>query len=150
MVEIKFSASVIVNRSVRDVFDYVSDMRWLAKCDDVVKASEKTTEGPIGVGTEFRHRPQVMGMRGDVTMTFLEFDPPHRFLFQNTRFGPIAPTAEFLFEEVNDGTRVTIQGDPNPQGPLRLIGPVFYRWATRLWNGILASLKQKLEAPGRA
>ena len=148
VVEIKFSESVMINRPVGEVFDYVSDMQNLPTYADVVMASEKTTEGPIGVGTEFRLQQQVPVVgRGDLTMTFLEFDPPHRFLFQETRFGPIAETAEFLFEELDDSTRVTIQGDPNPQGALRLIGPVFNRFATRIWNGNLANLKQELEAP---
>ena len=146
-VEIKFSESVMINRPIGDVFDYVSEMQNLPKYDHVVRASEKTTEGPIGVGTEFQLQNQLGVLRGHLTMTFLEFDSPHRFLFHNTRFGPIAETAEFLFEELDDSTRVTIQGETHPVGPLRLIGPVFNRSATRLRNRILASLKQELEAP---
>ena len=147
VVEIKFSENVMINRPVGEVFDHVSNMQNLPKYDHVVKASEKTTEGPIGVGTEFRLQNQLGVMRGDPTMTFLEFDSPHRILFHTTRFGPIAETAEFLLEELDDSTRVTIQGKTHPVGPLRLIGPVFNRSAGRLWNGILASLKQELEAP---
>ena len=145
--DIKFSGSVMINRPVGEVFDYVSDMQNLPKYAPIVLASEKTTEGPIGVGTEFQLQQQLPGLRGDLTMTFSEYDPPHRFLFQETRFGPTAETAEFLFEELDDSTRVTIQGDPNPQGLLRLLGPVFNRFASRIWNGNLASLKQELEAP---
>lgn len=145
MVETRFSATVKINRSVTEVFDYVSDMRNLWKYDRVVESSDKSTEGPIGEETEFQLRAQMMGIRGDPTIRLLEFDPPHRFLFQTSRFGPVAPTLEVLFEEVDDSTQVTIQGDPNPQGPLRLLAPLVHQYAARLWNGNLVKLKQELE-----
>ncbi|MBI2237456.1 MAG: SRPBCC family protein [Actinobacteria bacterium] len=142
----KVERSIHIARPLDRVFAFVSDFENSPKWQLVARDTRRITDGPIGPGTRYRQAVEAMGMKGVVTIELTDFQPGRAVGFTVSRFGPIAPRAAFHFEEQNGGTRVTFRGDPNPQGPFRLLSPVIVAYARRLWAKHLAALRRTLES----
>lgn len=139
-------SSIIVNRPVAEVFDYVLNVHengstWAPDLESV----EKTTDGPVGPGTEFAQVQNIMGMRRHTTLKFTEVEP-NRSIRAKAELGPISPDVTMSFSEAGDGTRVSLSGDGNPRGLLKLLSPMVAKRGTKMWDERFASLKQVLEA----
>ncbi|MFQ5948544.1 MAG: SRPBCC family protein, partial [Acidimicrobiia bacterium] len=141
----KVESTVVIARPVEEVFGFVLDAeanmpRWNAAVESVAK----TSEGPIGTGSTFQMRGQMMGRRLAMTARLTTVEP-NRQIEMEAAGRPIAPRAGFWFEQEDGGTRVTFRGDPNPVGVLKLLSPLVARQAQRLWDGNLARLKTEVE-----
>lgn len=146
----RVESTVLIARPVEDVFAYVLELdqngpSWAPDLESV----EKTSEGPVGAGTTFRQVQNVMGKRRDTSMEFTAVEPNRRIDAQ-AMLGPIAPTMSATFQQSNGGTRVTVSGDANPRGPLKLLSPLVRRQGQRIWDARLAQLKRVLEGADRS
>jgi Polyketide cyclase / dehydrase and lipid transport len=83
----------------------------------MVRESEKVSQGPVGPGAQFREFAQAMGSKGWVTIDINEYEPNRRLGYRSSRFGALAPIAEFRFEPASRGTRITFNGDPESDHP---------------------------------
>lgn len=110
---------------VAEVFSFVTnpdnERRWRR---DVVEA-QKTSAGPIGVGTMFRWMVAFMGRR-EMTVEVTAFEPDRLVVF-TTRSAtmPLRPTITYLLEAVDGGhRRFTRRASIEPSGLFRLMAPL--------------------------
>jgi carbon monoxide dehydrogenase subunit G len=104
------------------VFDFLSDDRNEAHWDPPnVSKIEKTSPGPVGVGTTFvgLYAPRDYEMH----VRILEYDRPRRVARET--IGKVLDIGiELDFAEENGGTRVAAKWAVQPKGPMRLLTPM--------------------------
>lgn len=117
---IEVSDSIILHRSVADVFAVVADPEHQLEWDsETLKRVEKLTRGPLERGA--RYRGEFSGL-GVVEYEFAEYVPPRRFAHRTSmRMGEINHT--FAFETVPEGTQLTQTSTLKPRGLWKLIAP---------------------------
>ena len=140
-------STVIIERPVEEVFEFVLDLTNIPSTDPSVRSVEKTSEGPIEAGTTFLMRQEAppVGKVREATVRYTAVEPNRNIEFE-AMVGPITPTARLTFEQANGGTKVTFRGEPNPVGPLKVISPLISYQGQRMWDKRLAGLKSTLEA----
>ncbi|MEA3511177.1 MAG: SRPBCC family protein [Actinomycetota bacterium] len=130
-----YETILTIPQSVEETFAFVSDFRNAALWDPRTYAVEKTTDGPIGVGTRFvltggmlredlvrRFRlPQsVAGM--PLPYDVVEFDAPHEFVLTGeSRIIRYCDHLEFFPD--GDGTRLRYTAELELKGPFALMEP---------------------------
>lgn len=124
--------TVTVNRSQKDVFDYLAqgthNREWRAGVLEIER-----TSAADGLGATYRQVLSGPGGRpidGDYKVTV--FDPPQRLEFQVTA-GPARPAGVFELSGDDGGqpTRVRFSLDLNPSGLMRLMTPMIARQMQR-------------------
>ena len=145
---IEFEVQEEIDRPVEGVFEYVSTVEnepeWHPAITESTQIDDEMAEGarwketydtPFGI-TELHEE-------------CIAFESPNRFGYETTNglFGGRVRTTEsiFHFSEDDAGTRVTISGETQVQGVLRLLEPVFGRMVRSDLEDQLAELKSTLE-----
>jgi uncharacterized membrane protein len=67
--------SVVINRPVRDVFEYVTTFENMPNWSSELVEAKKISEGPTGVGTKFSSSAKMLGRRIDNTLEVTSFEP---------------------------------------------------------------------------
>jgi uncharacterized membrane protein len=140
-----FEHSVVINRPVEEVFEYMLDIHKVAQWRSGLVESEKTSEGPTGVGSTWREVETFLGRKMDSTNEMTEFEANKRFSYKATS-GPIPLEGGFTFESVEGGTRVTASFDTELGGFFRLAEPIVMRMARRQMEADFANLEDLLES----
>jgi uncharacterized protein YndB with AHSA1/START domain len=142
------TGEVTIHAPVDEVFDMVADERHEPRYNPRIVRAEKVSEGPVGTGTRFVAEPKSMGTRGEMTLTILEYDRPHR-LHNVVRSSYMQVDGTLTFEEVEGGTRLRWDWDMGLIGPMRLMSPLLAligpTWERRNWVG----LKEHMESGRR-
>ncbi|HEX6337320.1 MAG TPA: SRPBCC family protein [Jiangellaceae bacterium] len=135
---------VTIDAPVDEVFDMVADERNEPRYNPRIVRAEKVSEGPVGAGTRFVAQPKSMGSKGEMTLTILEYDRPHR-LRNVVRSSYMQVDGALTFEETADGTRLRWEWDMRLAGPMRMLSPVLAligpAWERRNW----VDLKEYME-----
>jgi len=143
---IRAEKSTVIERSVEDVFAYVSDqtnaVHWQAGLVEV----RRLTDGPIGVGNRHTIVRTFMGRRLAVENEYIAFEPGRRIAFRTTS-GPMPLEASYLVEAVADGTRVTSTIAMEASGFVSLAEPLIAAGLRREMDAAFRELKRVLEAP---
>jgi uncharacterized protein YndB with AHSA1/START domain len=129
---------VVIDCSVERVFRFVSDLETWPQWHGSGQV-EKTTPGPVGVGTTWAATGQVQGQPMVVTIEVTRYEPNSRFGFKLTS-GPIQAQQAFTFQPVAGGTRLTTV--------LELADPRMAQPARQQWDNDLLILKRLLETQG--
>jgi uncharacterized membrane protein len=142
---IRIAESVVIGRSVGDVFAYVSDQTnapsWQRGLHDV----RRTTDGPLGVGTRHTFVRRLMGRTIDGSNEYTRWEPGRLVAFKATS-GAMDLEASYVVEPAGaDQTRLTSRLDLRPTGLLRLAEPLVEAGLTRDVKANLATLKRLLE-----
>jgi uncharacterized protein YndB with AHSA1/START domain len=142
---IRAEKSTVIERSVEDVFAYVSDqtnaIHWQAGLVEV----RRLTDGPIGAGTRHMIVRTFMGRRLAVENEYVAFEPGRRVTFRTTS-GPMPLEASYLVEPVAEGTRVTSTIAMDASGFLSLAEPLIAVGLRREMDAAFRELKRLLEA----
>jgi len=145
----RVEASVVIKRPIEEVFAFASnpenDMEWESDVSEV----EKTSEGPIGVGTTYRGVMHFLGQRIDWTLEVIGYDLNRKVEFKIDA-GPLQLEETVTFEPVDGGTRVTAVYEGDPGGFFKLAVPVVVRMFQGQIQGNLDNLKSVLEARAEA
>ena len=142
---INIEKSVHINKPAATVFEFVSsfenDAKWQA---DLIR-SEKTSAGPIGVGTTGVFAQKLLGreMKSDVVVTV--FEPPKRFGAKSTG-GPVQFEYVMTFEEMGGGTHVTMSMKGEPGGFFKVAEGMLKKEIEKTFDRDFAKLKELLEA----
>jgi Polyketide cyclase / dehydrase and lipid transport len=135
--------NVVINRPLDEVFAYLAcednNVNWRSGMVDV----QRTSEGPVGVGTTYRIVNQVMGRRMEGEAEVTEYDLNRKYATRN-RSGPRIETQR-TFESVAGGTRVTIAVNADLTGLFHLAEPVITSMGRRRIENDVADLKDLLE-----
>ncbi len=127
--------SVIIRRPIEEVFAYVSDLRHSVEWQSGVVEVRKTTEGPLGVGTQFIFVRKFLGRRMEGSSEFVAYEPNTKVTFRAIS-GPATGESSHLFEPTPEGTKVTSKVEMQ-------MGGFFGGLAEPL---IAASLRREMEA----
>lgn len=133
--------SVDIARPIAEVFEYLVN---------IDNALEWTTElvsvqhdGPIQLGATGVDVRTMGNKEIEMPWEVTAFEPPHRALFEYTE--PFPAKADFIFEEVDGGTRVTCKTTLQPTGLWRLMSPLMAREAHKTDEAQFQKAKRILE-----
>jgi Polyketide cyclase / dehydrase and lipid transport len=135
-----------VDRSAADVFAFVSDQlnapRWQSGLHEV----RRTTDGPIGVGSEHVFVPRFAGRRIESRNRFVEFEPGRYVAFEIPD-GAMTGRASYLVEPIDAGRcHVTSAMRFRFTGWVRIAEPLLARVVRRDSQRDEQALKRLLEA----
>jgi carbon monoxide dehydrogenase subunit G len=135
--------SIVINRPLAEVFAYLAgeenNVNWRSGMVDV----NKTSEGPVGVGTTYRIVNHVMGRRIEGEAEVTQYELNRKYATRN-KSGPRIETQR-TFETVDGGTRVTFAVHADLAGLFQLAEPLIASIARRRFDNDVADLKDLLE-----
>ncbi|NIO67847.1 MAG: hypothetical protein GTN71_01985, partial [Anaerolineae bacterium] len=137
--------SVVIDRPIDEVFEFVSNPDNDSQWQSGVLESSQTSEGPMGVGATSREVRQFLGRRIESTVEITEYEPNKKIGFKSTS-GPIPFKATYIFEPVEGGTELSAVGEAEPGGFFKMAEPIAMRMFEREMKGNFANLKDILEA----
>ena len=133
-----------VERPIEDVFAYLADFENVPSWNYAIAETEKTSDGPVGVGTTYR-QVRTLPSRSEETFELTVYEP-HRSLGLSGTLGPFAAELEYRLEPVERGTRVTNQVELQPRGILGMVGQLAGSRVKEAVADNLAALKRILES----
>ena len=146
---VRVEASVVINRPLEEVFAFASNHENNMEWQSAVSEVEKTSEGPIGVGTTYRGADRLLGQRIEWTSEVVGYDVNRKVEFKIDA-GPLQLEETVTFEPVDGGTRVTPVYEGDPGGFFKLAAPVMVRMFQGQVQGNLDNLRSVLEARAEA
>jgi uncharacterized membrane protein len=142
---IKNEKSIIIDRPIGEVFAFVGDLRnglqWQSNLLDV----RRTTEGPLGIGTQYTAERKLMGRKMQNTVEFVEYEPNKTLTFRSTPSSMPMETSH-RFESTAEGTKLTIVIEMHPGGFMGLVEPLLAANLRRWMEANLGDLKDLLES----
>lgn len=99
--------------SPETVFAVCSDFANSAQRVEGIEKVEMLTDGPVGPGTRFRETRIMFGREATEEMEVGAYEPPTRYTLVAASHGA-KYHSEFLFDEVDGGTRVRLTFDATP------------------------------------
>lgn len=142
---IQFDHSTVIERSVEDVFEFVTtpenDAQWKPR---VVEADP--ADGEMGVGTTWRQVVKAPLGGTETVDECIEYEPPSRFGYRSAS-GSIPVEAGYTFAPDGDGTRLTYAGTIEMRGLLWVVQPLLARTIRKDVEVSLAGLNSLLERP---
>lgn len=142
---IRIAQSVIINRPVDEVWNFVSRIENSTRWSRGVLEARQTSEGPLGVGSTLETVVHAFGRRRTASYLVTEYEPNSVFAFRATS-GAITSQARFSVEPAGTGTRLTGSGEVDAVGPYKLLAPILVRTVKRHSEDDLANVKRILEA----
>ncbi|WP_351224648.1 SRPBCC family protein [Streptomyces sp. NPDC002133] len=106
----QFEATVVINRSVEEVFAFLADGENDPKFSPRVQKMTKTTDGPTAVGTVYRSKVKDAGMTTDREFRISAFESPRRIRWTEISKNLVtAPEGGYDLEAVDaDRTRLRV------------------------------------------
>lgn len=144
----QFKTSLVIHRSVEDVFTFVSNYRNSPRWVSGTLEHTKVSAGPIGVGTVIRTTGRTMGLRVEATRIVTAYEPHARYAFKS-EYRQVPLTTTFLFEPIPHGTRLTVVVEGEPTGLFKAATPLVLGTIRQQFEGDLRRLKTLLEEPER-
>jgi uncharacterized protein YndB with AHSA1/START domain len=136
--------STTISRPADQVFTFVStpenDPRWVP----VSLRHEKTSPGPMQVGTRTEEHLKFMGRRMRYVWEVTAYNPPHLLAYR-TISGAMPFTLRLALEPAGSATRLTLGSEMELPGLLKLASPVMQWVVGRQFEGNLRTLKGLLE-----
>jgi carbon monoxide dehydrogenase subunit G len=137
--------AVLVDRPAEDVFDFLADVRNEQRWNPNVVRIERPSDGPLSVGDSFEG---VYRRGGRMRFKLVQADKPSRLVFHGGgRQMTLAATLEL--ERVGSATRVRMEAQIEPRGPLRLLAPLMRKPIQRQYESVTESFRQVVEADPR-
>ena len=147
----EFRFTAIIERPREEVFAFFRDVdQHAGQKGTRVPVYDKTTTGPVGVGTRYREVVQVLPLvRGEMISEVTCYEEGKRLEYRFSGLGMEGELA-YSFMPLEDGTRVVQEQSLHPRGVLRpfgwLIGKMFYAAASRRLQVIKSLVEQGLQA----
>ena len=143
---IRIKGDIVIGRPEEDVFDYVADECNEPSYNPQMRVAEKISDGPIGVGTQYRAEVVSGGRPVSMVIEFTAYERPRR-LASRTTMSAMDIAYTLAFEPVPEGTRMRWSGEIEPHGMLKLMGPLVAwmgrRQELRIWTGLKDLLEGK-------
>jgi carbon monoxide dehydrogenase subunit G len=141
---ITFDLSTLIDRPVKDVFAFVSNLNNMTKWNSAVVSLQQLTPGTLGVGTKFKSVGEMMGRRIDGEVKVTSYEPDSRTGFQMNA-GPLQMNVTIGFKPVGTGTKVSLNAQGNPAGVFKLAEGMMQGRVKSMMEENLARLKSVLE-----
>jgi carbon monoxide dehydrogenase subunit G len=142
----RFTTSVLIRRSPEEVYAYMDDVSREKEWQPNLRSAHKEPAGPTRPGTRKRYVSDFLGRQVENTYRILELDPGRRVVQETTPGSSAKVRSETRWEEVPEGTRVTLTVNATPSGLMRLLPSGVLEAATRKeMNESLDLLRRVLE-----
>jgi hypothetical protein len=141
----KIERSIVIERPVSEVWDFVQDASKDAMWQTTLVESQVLTEGPRRVGTQVQEVRRFLGVQIPMTLELTEFEPERKSSLKAVT-GGIPLSGGYLLEPQDSGTKLTVTGQLEAHRLFKLAEPVFSRMTTRELEASLGHLKDLLEA----
>ncbi len=141
---INVEESIIINRSIEEVFAYVADPTNALQWQDGLLEVRRTTDGPLGIGTKYTVVRKFLGRRVETTAEYIKYEPSKQIAF-NGESGPSRFEVSYLTESTPEGTKLTHQMQMEQGGLFGLAEPLFAGSLNRAFAANLHNLKALLE-----
>jgi uncharacterized protein YndB with AHSA1/START domain len=143
----RFEATVVVDRPIEEVFDFLADGTNDPKFSPRVLDIAKTTEGEPGVGTVYASTVKDAGVKTKREFKITEFERPTRIRWQEISKNLVmAPEGGYDLAPEGEGTRVTIHNVLEGHGLGKLLEPLALRGARKGADDFGRSIKTAVEA----
>jgi len=139
------SVTGTVRAAPEDVFRFLADLEnWPRWQSDM--RSTSLAEGRRGeVGAVYRYLSKAMGMTFDSTVRLTRVDAPRELAFEGDWTGMIRPNGRYLVEPAPEGSRVTLNPQPEVRGIGRILEPLIKVMGRRLNDEHMEALRRQLE-----
>ena len=143
-----FSATTTINKPIQQVFDFLAAGTNDKKFSPRVQEIEKTTEGPVGVGTIFKSTVKDAGMKSSREFEYTEFEAPAKIRWaERSKNSITVPNGGYDLEPAGDGvTKMTIHNDFEGHGLGKLLLPLAARAAKKDADAFAGRIKAAAEA----
>jgi uncharacterized protein YndB with AHSA1/START domain len=142
----EFETAVRIERTVDEVFDYVSDPRNFPRWNSAVQAVS-VTSGEGDPGSTYLMERELPGGRAQNELEILDRDRPSEFAIRTTS-GPTPFVYRYRFHSDGPATVVHLAAEVELSGIARALGPLGARVVKRGVDANFATLRQILEANG--
>ena len=139
-----FETSVRIDRSVDEVFDYVSDPRNFPRWNSAVQAVRETSPGTEGVGATYLMERELPGSRAENDLEVTARERPTKFEIRTTS-GPTPFVYRYRFSDDQGATVLHLDAEMELSGLAGALGPLASRGVKRGVDSNFADLKQILE-----
>ena len=145
----EFSGTTVIDRQIDQVFAFLADGTNDLKFSPRVQKIEKTTDGPIGVGTVFESTVKDAGMTTSRKFELTEFVAPTKIRWAERSKNIVTATeGGYDLEAVGDAqTRVTIHNKLEGHGFGKLIVGFAAKAAIKDAPAFVERIKAAVEAP---
>jgi uncharacterized protein YndB with AHSA1/START domain len=142
-VMIGIESTVVINRPVQDVFEFVSDQTNEPNWHTDVVEVRAAPDSPKGLGSTTVWVIKFMG-RKEYTVEVTGFEQNRRVEL-TTRAGLMKPTLTYRLEPADGGTRFTRRVDLQPGGAFRIMEPMMRGMVQKGNDRFVRNLKDVLE-----
>jgi dehydrogenase/reductase SDR family protein 12 len=138
---IQLDETIEVRRPLHEVFAYISEFSRIEEWDPAVAHGVRLTEGPLGVGSEFR-----IDMKAGFSLRYkvVEWEPDRRLLM-TVDSKPFTAREEIFFKRIADGTRVRYVATFDFVAPLARLARMFPGVMDRVGKSAMAGMRRALE-----
>jgi uncharacterized protein YndB with AHSA1/START domain len=136
--------SIVIDRPIAEVFAFVTDQRNTPQWQAGLVEVRPLAEGLPGVGKRYALVRKFMGRRMEAVNEYLRYETDKLVTFK-TISGPEVE-ASYLFEPVENGTRVTSRVRLQIPGVMGLFDPLIGMSLRREMRAALPALKALLES----
>ena len=141
----RIETSLVINRPIEEVFAYTTNFENQPDWQSRLLEAEKTSEGPIGVGTTWRLVAKFLGQRVETTTVITEYELNRTYAGKSTS-GPVPVEARQSYEPIPGGTRITFTAEAQPGSFFKLAEPLVMSLLKRQGEADAATLKALMEA----
>src|SRR5215211_1456708 len=141
---INLDLGTLIDRPVKDVFAFVSDLNNMSKWNSAVVSLQQVTPGDVGVGTKFKSVGEMMGRRIEGEVQVTSYEPDTKTGFQMNA-GPMQINVTISFKPVGTGSKVSLNAEGNPAGVFKLAEGMMQGRIKSMMEENLARLKSVLE-----
>ncbi|MGH2947025.1 MAG: SRPBCC family protein [Solirubrobacteraceae bacterium] len=142
----QFECSGLVSRPLGPVFEYLADPDNDAQWSGATRQVERTSPGPLVVGSTVRYVARLGGLRLDMPFVVTDL-VPNSVIAVRTAAGRVQATGRRLVEGSDGQTRVTIAGELRVRGIIgRGLEPLVNWLGQRQLNADFARLLERLQA----
>lgn len=141
---IKVEESIVIQRPVEEVFAFLADQTNAPHWQSGLLEVQRTTDGPLGIGTKHTAVRKFLGRRVEATNEYVVYEPNKEVTFKG-----IANSANFihsyLTESTAEGTKVTSRMEMETKGLFGLAEPLITSSLRREFAANMGELKDLLE-----
>jgi carbon monoxide dehydrogenase subunit G len=142
-----FEATVLIDRPIEQVFDFLVDGENDKKFSPRVLQIEKKTEGPIRAGTVYASTVKDAGIKTEREFELDVVERPTRIRWHELSRAPVfVPEGGYDLVAEGTGTKVTLFNQLEGQGFGKLIKGFALRSARKSADGMVQSVKTVIEA----
>jgi hypothetical protein len=143
---IKLKASVLIDRLVEDVFEFVTDGQNAPIWNSELVEVKKTSEGSMGVGTKYWMVHQLPIGRTESIHEVIEHELNRRFSLKITSATPVSFFYRYSFEPVGQGTKLSLTAEVEIDSLATMLAPIMTSAIKRRMKANFDTLKHLLEA----